>query len=1041
MNLRLLSSNCVVGVTLALVLTPAWVLAEEEEEQSSARQIEEVIVTAERRESTVQDTAISITAFTDDFLQDFGIRNQEDLQNFIPATTIQPYDLSIRGIGRLFRALGGDPGVATYVNGTYSEDFGIVSTEGGLYDIERIEVLRGPQGTLYGRNGIGGAVNFHSRKPREEFEGEVKTVQGSFQTQEYYGTLNVPLMKDTLLARLNATRRKRNGVINDLTPGNPHINDWGDTNYALSLRWTPSDTVTMDLRVNERDYHRMMSGAQGAGAILISENGGLGDEITGGKRNTSAMVHGYRPVDPSAGMCDTATPLPLVPAAPWIMSRTSGGVPSPNCVIPGRELFEFDWNGITRFGQRLVPGVDPAGLQYDPITGGPNYDEVQTKFARPNYAYNWYNPLAPPEVNPSLDAALLGTGQSVPSITGSELVTNTNGYNDEFFDHNAAYFNAEWVMSDWLTVKYIGQYTDYFYSRVTDDDRTGNFYDQQFYAGQSNENYQHEVQFFIDIGEDIQITSGLFWFGNEINQQLDFYSPEGWSRYASPAAYPAHPLLNLPFFIGCSLGPLLPPPNGPIPGCLVTSSSDAGFFGAAVGQMQLHSAQEYFESGGAPQGSLGGINVSGLIPTPQFSDPSVKEAVLLYSLWLGDQGDAVPNGPSTPGTSFAWNTTNETDAFAVYAQGEWQISPLWALTLGVRLAQDDKKGSEQSAGYFEIPLTPNMLFLYNQLTGALGPDGTPTGREHIRFTGIPTSRSFWRKLENDYEDVTWRVNVDFTPDDATLMYFSVTTGYRAGGFNLGYYSAVPTYDAETLTAYELGYKGRLRDNTLQVNASVYYYLYENIHLQSTGRNILGGFSTSVVEGPEAETRGLEIEGLWLATDDLTLGLTYSYTDSQYVEEYNLQGAQGVVAVTNPYAPSSLYTPQELLFSIDGRQLPRVPKNKVAAWAEYKWPLGDLGNMSFSSTFSWTDEFPAAGRPVGDLAIDTAPSFMRWDVRLGWRSVDEAWAVTGFVNNVTDEVGIRNVFTYGEQEGYRRVVEPTLPRMAGIEVQYRFGAFN
>ena len=591
------------------------------------------------------------------------------------------------------------------------------------------------------------------------------------------------------------------------------------------------------------------------------------------------------------------------------------------------------------------------------------------------------------------------------------------------------------MATDWLTVKYIGQYTDYFYSRVTDDDRTGNFHDQQFYAAQSNENYQHELQFFIDIGQDIQITSGVFWFGNDINQQLDFYSPEGWSRYTAPAAYPA----NLPLFIGCGLGPALG--AAAIPGCDVTTSTSAGFFGATVGQMQLHSAQEYFEGGGAPQGSFGGINLAGLFPLPAFNDPSVQEAVLLYSLWLGDQGDAVPNGPSTPGTTFAWNTTNETDAFAVYAQGEWQMTPRWALTLGVRLAEDDKKATEQLAGYFEIPLSPSLLYLYNLQTGAIGPDGSPTGREHIRFTGIPASRSLWRKMENDFEDVTWRVNVDFTPDDATLIYFSVTTGYRAGGFNLGYYSAVPTYDSETLVAYELGYKGRLLDNTLQVNASVYYYLYENIHLQSTGRGPTGSLSTSVENAPEAETRGFELEGLWLATDELTLGLTYSFTDSEYVEEYNLQGAQGVVATTNAFAPVSLYSPQELLFSIKGRQLPRVPKNKVAAWAEYKWPLGDLGNMTASSTFSWTDEFPAAGRPVGDLPIDTAPAFMRWDVRLGWRSVDEAWAVTGFVNNITDEVGIRNVFTYGEQQGYRRVVEPTLPRMAGIEVQYRFGAFN
>ncbi len=1021
----------------SLLIFPSSAVVAEDEGEGASRQIEEILVTAERRESTVQDTAISITAFTDEFLEDFGIRNQEDLQNFVPATTIQPYDLSIRGIGRLFRALGGDPGVATYVNSTYSEDFGIVSTEGGLYDVERIEVLRGPQGTLYGRNGIGGAVNFHFRKPHDEFEGDVKAVLGTHQTQDLYGTVNVPLIKDRLSARLNATRRDRNGVINDLTPGNRHINDWGDTNYALSLQWTPSDDLTLDLRVNDRDYQRTMSGAQGAGALVISENGGMGDEITGGLRNTSAMVHGYRPVDPDAGMCDSPMPGTFAGAPAGALSRTVDGMPAPNCVISGMDVFDFTWNGVTRSGQRLVPGVDPAGLQYNATTGGLDYVEPQTKFARPNYAYNWRDPLADPEINPQLEAGLLGGGVTVPSLSGSELVANTNGYNDEYFDHNSAYFNAEWVATDWLTIKYIGQYTDYFYSRVTDDDRTGNFHDQQFYAAQQNENYQHEVQFFIDIGSDIQITSGLFWFGNDIGQQLDFYSPEGWSRYTAPANYPE----TLATFMGASL--------------LTGSSTDTVFTDVtgALGQLDTFSARDYLRSGGGPVGigtllgnpaaAIGGINLAGagILAGPQFNDPSVREASLLYSLWFGDTGSRVTEGPATSGTTATWDTTNETDAFAIYVQGEWQMTPKWALTLGVRLAEDEKKGTEAIFVYSEIPLNPGFLYQYNVAADAIRADGSPTGRQHIRFTGIPTSRSAWRSMENDFEDVTWRVNVDYTPTEDVLTYFSVTTGYRAGGFNLGYYSSVPTYDPETLVAYELGTKSQLMDNTLQVNASLYFYKYEDVHMQAIGRGFLGGYNTSVINGPEAETLGFEIETLWLASDDLTFGMNYSYTDSEYVEEYNLQGAEGVVASTNPYAPSSLYTSAELLYSIEGKQLPRVPKNKLSSWAEYTWSLGDLGNMALSSTFSWTDEFPAAGRPVGDLPIDIAPSFMRLDVRLGWASVDRAWEITGFVNNITDEIGIRNVFTYDEQQAYRRVIEPTLPRMAGIEVQYKFGAFE
>ena len=84
---------------------------------ATGRQIEEAIVTAERQQASIQDTSISITAFTGEFLEGFGIRNQENLQNFVPATTIQPYDATVLSVGKNFLAPGGDPGVAAYMNG------------------------------------------------------------------------------------------------------------------------------------------------------------------------------------------------------------------------------------------------------------------------------------------------------------------------------------------------------------------------------------------------------------------------------------------------------------------------------------------------------------------------------------------------------------------------------------------------------------------------------------------------------------------------------------------------------------------------------------------------------------------------------------------------------------------------------------------------------------------------------------------------------------------------------------------------------------
>ena len=147
-------------------------------EAARQRVIEEVVVTAEKRESTVSDTSISITALDENAIEELGIQSPDELVNFIPATTRDPYDIRIRGVGRNFRALGGDPGVATYYNGIYSEDFGIASTENALYDVQRVEVLRGPQGTLYGRNSIGGALNYITREPTFDWSGEIRAQAG-----------------------------------------------------------------------------------------------------------------------------------------------------------------------------------------------------------------------------------------------------------------------------------------------------------------------------------------------------------------------------------------------------------------------------------------------------------------------------------------------------------------------------------------------------------------------------------------------------------------------------------------------------------------------------------------------------------------------------------------------------------------------------------------------------------------------------------------------------------------------------------------------
>ena len=139
------------------------------------------------------------------------------------------------------------------------------------------------------------------------------------------------------------------------------------------------------------------------------------------------------------------------------------------------------------------------------------------------------------------------------------------------------------------------------------------------------------------------------------------------------------------------------------------------------------------------------------------------------------------------------------------ARHVYQINDTWAITLGGSYSEDEKIAEENLVQYNEVELTAANLFAFNQATGALDENGVPTGNEIIRFKGIPYSRSFHRAMYREFEESNYRVNIDYSPTDNALWYLSVTTGHRAGGFNLGYFSAFPSYDSEEVTSYELGH--------------------------------------------------------------------------------------------------------------------------------------------------------------------------------------------------------------------------------------------
>ncbi|MBW8297178.1 TonB-dependent receptor [Sphingopyxis sp.] len=216
-----------------------------------------IVVTAERRESTAQRTPIAITALGGENLQSSGITNIEGLNDVIPNLSFQrnagDARIFIRGIGYNSISPGGETRVALYSDNVYQS-----RTQAGLlgfYDVDRVEVLRGPQGTLYGRNAIAGTINILTRDPGLTFNGYGSTTVGTYGLLAAEGAVGVRL-SDTLGARLAVRAVNREGFGENLTSG-ADVGDERSISSRLRLIFEPSSAVEIRLtgdysRVNDR---------------------------------------------------------------------------------------------------------------------------------------------------------------------------------------------------------------------------------------------------------------------------------------------------------------------------------------------------------------------------------------------------------------------------------------------------------------------------------------------------------------------------------------------------------------------------------------------------------------------------------------------------------------------------------------------------------------------------------------------------------------------------------------------------------------------
>ncbi len=322
--------------------------------------------------------------------------------------------------------------------------------------------------------------------------------------------------------------------------------------------------------------------------------------------------------------------------------------------------------------------------------------------------------------------------------------------------------------------------------------------------------------------------------------------------------------------------------------------------------------------------------------------------------------------------NFASHTDQEITSMAIFADAKFDLSEAWSLSTGLRYTKED---IEQDVLLFLVPFDPVDPPLV---------EGSP---------------------DEDFDNVSGRVVLDYRVSDDILIYGGITTGFKAGGIQSSLDGIFP-YDEEKLISYEGGFKSTLADGRVRLNGAVFYYDYQDLQV-FTFINV-GDIGFSFLDNAsDARVYGAEIELQMLPTDQLFINLGLGLLDSEYEDFVNPDGDQS------------------------GNQVTLSPDVTFNGLVQYDVPLGDLGAVTFQVDWNYQDEvfFDSLNNPL--LSQD---SYWLYNGRVAWSSADEHWEAALWGRNLGDEEYLVYAFDLSFLGFHERMLGT--PRSVGVEVTYR-----
>jgi len=394
-------------VMMLAVISALGLQATDAKAQAAGATLEEIVVTAQRREENLQDVPISIIALTGAMLEETGIRDPRDLQTFVPGLQFQSGTaetttiIFLRGVG-----IGDFNANTVGAVGVYSDEVYLGANSGKLFnafDGDGIEVLRGPQGTLYGRNTTGGAIKFASRMPTDELSSNVSLLYGNYDDIRLEGGIGGPLVDDKLNVRVSGLYENRDGTTKNRVTGDK-VNDIDMWAARAIADFTPTDSLLLRLIVH---------GGQNNGSARQFQHRGQGIGLDGTPLPPGPCG---LPTDglPADGQLDGGLP-PAVPGYSDCDHNTRAGAYD----IQGKE-------NVDVFGSSLLARLKLDGVTLTSITA---YEKVDRKTLE--------------DTDASPNNVLTGVYEDKPRQWTEELRAQSNGDGKLSWIAGAFYFHDD----------------------------------------------------------------------------------------------------------------------------------------------------------------------------------------------------------------------------------------------------------------------------------------------------------------------------------------------------------------------------------------------------------------------------------------------------------------------------------------------------------------------------------------------------------------------------------------------------------------------